>query len=98
MAQRNGRQRQGTATERLGADSGYHDPPVPPSQAVRGGQREERETPRIVTLLNLVAELSVDASEREIVAAVMDLVEKRQVKLIGQFLEADIRGARLRMR
>ena len=68
---------------------------MPPCQAGRRGQRE---TPRIVTLLNLVAELSVDASEREIVAAVMDLVEKRQVKLIGQFLEADIRGAHLRIR
>jgi hypothetical protein len=47
--------------------------------------------PRRVTLLNLVAELASRRSEREVVAAVMDLVEHRRVKLVGQFREEHIR-------
>ena len=59
------------------------------SRAGRGGAR----TPRNVTLLNLVAELSSGVGEREVVAAVMDLINTRQVRLIGQILEEDIRGS-----
>ena len=53
--------------------------------------RIESRCPRRVTLLNLVAELAVRRSEGEVVEAVMDLVERRRVRLVGQFREEHIR-------
>ena len=46
---------------------------------------------RTITLLDLVSEL-VDAggSDREVVTAVLDLVETGRVQLIGQVREADL--------
>ncbi len=66
------------------------------SQTGRGDRRENLATPRNVTLLNLVTELSTGVCEREVVAAVMDLIDTRQVRLIGQILEKDIQGANTR--
>ena len=48
-------------------------------------------SPRTITLLNLVAELVKDnANDREIVASVMDLVNRGCVRLIGQVVEPDL--------
>ena len=45
-------------------------------------------SPRTITLLNLVAELVEDsANDGEIVASVMDLVNRGCVRLIGQVVE-----------
>jgi hypothetical protein len=48
---------------------------------------------RTITLLDLVSEL-VDAggTDREVVAAVLDLVETGRVRLVGQVREADLGG------
>ena len=48
--------------------------------------------PRTITLLELVSEL-VDAggSDREVVTAVLDLIDTGRVRLIGQVREADLR-------
>ncbi len=47
---------------------------------------------RTITLLDLVSEL-VDAGggDREVVTAVMDLLDTRRVRLIGQVRDADLR-------
>jgi hypothetical protein len=48
-------------------------------------------SPRTITLLNLVAELAEDcADDREVVASVMDLVNRGCVQLIGQVVEPDL--------
>ena len=52
------------------------------------------QTPRVVTLLDLVTELSTQAGEREVVAAVMHLLEMKQVTLIGQIRGEDLRATR----
>ncbi len=62
----------------------------------REDHRDARRTPRNVTLLNLVAELSTEECERDVIAAVMDLINTRQVTLIGQVLEKDIKGSTTR--
>ncbi len=50
-------------------------------------------SPRTITLLNLVSELVADsANDREIVASVMDLVNRGCVRLIGQVVEPDLRN------
>jgi hypothetical protein len=50
-------------------------------------------SPRTITLLNLVAELVEDsANDREIIASVMDLVNRGCVRLIGQVVEPDLRN------
>ncbi len=52
----------------------------------------QRSPVRTITLLDLVSEL-VDAggSDREVVTAVMHLVEAGRVRLVGQVREADLR-------
>lgn len=46
---------------------------------------------RTITLLDLVSELSaVGATDREVVAAVMDLLETGRVRLIGQIRDEDL--------
>ena len=62
--------------------------PVAPD---RGPEHGGSSAPRRVTLLNLVAELLARRSEAEVVAAVMDLVERRRVRLVGQFREEHLR-------
>lgn len=62
-----------------------------PAESERASERAGNPGPRRVTLLNLVAELSARRSEAEVVAAVMDLVQRRRVRLIGQFREEHIR-------
>jgi hypothetical protein len=48
-------------------------------------------SPRTITLLNLVSELMADsANESELVASVMDLVNRGCVRLIGQVVEPDL--------
>jgi hypothetical protein len=48
-------------------------------------------SPRTITLLNLVSELAEDsANDREVVASVMDLVNRECVRLIGQVVERDL--------
>jgi hypothetical protein len=48
-------------------------------------------SPRTITLLDLVAELVGDsANDREIIASVMDLVNRGRVRLIGQVVEQDL--------
>jgi hypothetical protein len=54
------------------------------------GRADGATGPRRVTLLNLVAELAARRSEGEVVEAVMDLVERRRVRLIGQVREEHI--------
>ena len=50
-------------------------------------------SPRAITLLNLVSELVENsANESELVASVMDLVNRGGVRLIGQVVEADLRN------
>ena len=66
-----------------------------PVRVVVAAQTEFRaiSSPRTITLLNLVAELVEDsANEREIVASVMDLVNRGCVRLIGQVVEPDLRN------
>jgi hypothetical protein len=47
--------------------------------------------PRTTTLLNLVSELAEgSANDREVVASVMDLVNRGCVHLIGQVVELDL--------
>ena len=47
-----------------------------------------RERPTTITLLDLVTELSATgASDREVVVAVMDLLETGRVRLVGQICE-----------
>jgi hypothetical protein len=47
--------------------------------------------PRAITLLNLVSELvEGSANDREIVASVMNLVNRGNVRLIGQVVEMDL--------
>lgn len=47
---------------------------------------------RTLTLLDLVMELAAaGASEGEVVAAVMDLLETGRVRLVGQICEPDLR-------
>ncbi len=49
------------------------------------------ESPPTITLLDLVIELNATgASDREVVAAVMDLLETGRVRLIGQICEKDL--------
>ena len=49
--------------------------------------------PRTITLLNLVSELVEDsANDGELVASVMDLVNRGCVRLIGQVVEPDLRN------
>jgi hypothetical protein len=49
------------------------------------------EAPSTITLLDLVTELSATgASDREVVAAVMDLLETGRVRLIGQVCEEQL--------
>jgi hypothetical protein len=44
-----------------------------------------------ITLLELVTELAeAGGSDREVVAAVLDLIETGRVRLIGQVCEADL--------
>lgn len=59
-----------------------------------GSDRPRAATGRTITLLDLVCEL-VDAggSDREVVAAVMDLIDRGRVRLIGQVREAHLRPA-----
>jgi len=46
-----------------------------------------------ITLLELVTELAeAGGSDREVVAAVHDLIETGRVRLIGQVCEADLRA------
>ena len=66
------------------------------SKSGRGDPQDSRRAPRNVTLLNLVAELSTGVCEHEVIAAVMDLIATRQVTLIGQVLEKDIKGSSTR--
>jgi len=48
-------------------------------------------SPRTITLLNLVSELvEKSANESELVASVMDLVNRGGVRLIGQVVEPDL--------
>jgi len=48
-------------------------------------------SPRTITLLNLVSELVEDsANDRELVASVMDLVNRGCVRLVGQVVEPDL--------
>ena len=48
-------------------------------------------SPRTITLLNLVSELVENsANESELVASVMDLVNRGCVRLIGQVVEPDL--------
>jgi len=48
-------------------------------------------SPRTVTLLNLVSQLvEGSANDRELVASVMDLVDRGRVRLVGQVVEADL--------
>jgi len=48
-------------------------------------------SPRTITLLNLVSELVKDsANDRELVASVMDLVNRGCVRLVGQVVEPDL--------
>lgn len=48
-------------------------------------------SPRTITLLDLVSELvNGGANDREVVAAVMDLVDRGRVRLIGQVVERDL--------
>ena len=66
-----------------------------PVRVVVAAQTEFRaiSSPRTITLLNLVAELVEDsANDREIVASVMDLVNRGCVRLIGQVVEPDLRN------
>jgi hypothetical protein len=50
-------------------------------------------SPRTITLLNLVSELVEDsANDRELVASVMDLVNRGCVRLVGQVVEPDLRN------
>jgi hypothetical protein len=50
-------------------------------------------SPRTITLLNLVSELVEDsANESELVASVLDLVNRGCVRLIGQVVEPDLLG------
>ena len=52
------------------------------------------EAPPTITLLDLVVELSdTGASDREVVAAVMDLLETSRVKLVGQICEEHLLAA-----
>ena len=52
--------------------------------------RSRIERGRLITLLDLVFELGeAGASEREIVAAVVDLVHTGRVQLVGQIREGD---------
>ena len=47
--------------------------------------------PTTITLLDLVTELSATgASDREVVAAVMDLLETGRVRLVGQICEEQL--------
>lgn len=59
--------------------------------SAQGSMHAQSAAVRTITLLDLVSEL-VDAggSEREVVTAVMDLVETRRVRLIGQVREEDL--------
>ena len=53
---------------------------------------EHERTGRTITLLDLVCELAdAGANEREVVAAVLDLIETGRVRLVGQVCEADLR-------
>ena len=72
------------------AVGGVREPPAGGQGASAGLRR--------VTLLNLVAELAVRNSEGEVIAAVLDLVERRRVQLVGQFREEHIREAPTRAR
>ncbi len=48
-------------------------------------------SPRTITLLNLVSELMANSTnESELVASVMDLVNRGCVRLIGQVVEPDL--------
>lgn len=48
-------------------------------------------SPRTITLLNLVSELVEDsANDRELIASVMDLVNRGCVRLVGQVVEPDL--------
>jgi len=48
-------------------------------------------SPRTITLLNLVSELvEGSANDRELVASVMDLVNRGCVRLVGQVVEPDL--------
>ena len=60
--------------------------------SVHESMRAQPAPVRTITLLDLVSEL-VDAggSDHEVVTAVMNLVETRRVRLIGQVREADLR-------
>ena len=50
-------------------------------------------SPTTITLLDLVVELSATgASDREVVAAVMDLLETGRVRLIGEICEEHLRS------
>ena len=50
-------------------------------------------SPRTITLLNLVSELVEDsANDRELIASVMDLVNRGCVRLVGQVVEPDLRN------
>ena len=61
--------------------------------------RSRIERGRVITLLDLVFELGeAGASEREIVAAVVDLVHTGGVQLVGQIREGDFCGGKGRKR
>jgi hypothetical protein len=50
-------------------------------------------SPRTITLLNLISELvEGSANDRELVASVMDLVNRGCVRLVGQVVEPDLRN------
>ncbi len=57
------------------------------------GPRRAPEPTLTITLLDLVIELSATgASDREVVAAVMDLLETGRVRLIGEICEEHLRS------